>query len=84
VRERELMSTALVEKTEGCTVTLGKMNWELLRRQKRVLLNLDTGSVVTGKQNEAIEGIVSLIDHIQDQVVDSGQMTSKTVFGKNL
>jgi microcompartment protein CcmK/EutM len=66
---------------EGSTVTTGKMDWELLRKQKLVLVELRTGSVVTAEQEESLEGILNLIDFIQDQVVDSGQESEAVVFG---
>jgi hypothetical protein len=31
--------------------------------------------------NDALDGIIHFIDDIQDQVVDSGQLASRMVFG---
>ncbi len=57
------------------------MNWELLRQQKRSLVELRLGSVVTAEQAESIEGMINFLDYIQDQVVDTGQATEIAVFG---
>lgn len=75
------MSTATLEENKGSIVTMGKMDWELLRAQKRALVELRAGSVVTLEQEQGLEGILNLIDFIQDQVVDSGQEPENVVFG---
>lgn len=56
------------------------MDWDLLRKQKHILLDIAEGAVVTNEHYEAIEGILNLIDFIQDQVVDSGQQLPEDVF----
>ncbi len=66
---------------KGPTVSMGNMNWELLRQQKRSLVELRLGSVVTAEQAESIEGMINFLDYIQDQVVDTGQATEIAVFG---
>ena len=62
--------------------TIFKMiNWELLREQKQYLLNViskDKGDTI-----DSLNGILSLIDAIQDYVVDEAKIVSSdTVFGK--
>ena len=75
------MSNDSVVANEGSSVALGKMDWTLLRSQKRALVDLRAGSVVTPEQEESLEGILNLIDCIQDQVVDTNQDTEVAVFG---
>jgi hypothetical protein len=60
------------------TVTIKtEINFKLLAKQKRTILGLI--DKVGGKKSENIEGIVNLIDHIQDQAVSQG-IEEKVVF----
>lgn len=53
-------------------IDIGKIDWDMLREQKSWLLNQD---------NENADGIVNLIDRIQDQAVDNGYASKIEVFG---
>lgn len=64
--------------SDNIVVTLD-MDWELLREQKEVLIHLDLGK----NKNKLIEGIISVIDAIQDQAVDENAVPEKVVFGKS-
>ena len=59
-------------------VDVSRVDWRLLRRQKRILLNI-AGSVGTRHEREAIQGVVHLIDHIQDEAARA--LGEKPVFG---
>jgi len=57
-----------------------KIDWALLRDQKKELLansNMADGSPLT----EAIDGIIELLDSIQDYAVDELGMSEMEVFG---
>jgi hypothetical protein len=58
-----------------------EIDWELLRRQKRAVVELRTGTVVGAEQEDAAEGLLNLLDSIQDQAADSGEVTEEEVFG---
>jgi hypothetical protein len=69
--------------THEVIVNVGPINWKLLRRQKTSLVSLATlGKTVTGEDCEAIDGILNLIDAIQDRAVDGEQATEREVFGR--
>jgi hypothetical protein len=56
------------------------VNWPLLRRQKLTLVKL-AGRM--GKaESDHLEGIIALVDAIQDYAVDEAGIPSKTVFGR--
>jgi hypothetical protein len=61
-----------------------RMNWKLLRKQKRILLGLlnQSSLALRPEQRDAIDGIINLLDCVQDQAVDSGEFTERQVFGK--
>lgn len=48
------------------------IDWALLRSQKAYLLNLP--------ECDELNGIISLIDAIQDEAVDSGEFSEQEVF----
>lgn len=60
-----------------------RMNWQLLRSQKQLIVGLTNGATVSPEQSEAIEGILALIDAIQDSAVDTLGMPECNVFGHN-
>ena len=75
---------AKVKKTVASSpisVNLGIIDWSLLQRQKTQLLALQDrmGDIGEKEKAEALEGIVSLLDHIQDEAAK--QLGSKEVFG---
>ena len=55
-------------------VTFNSINWSLLREQKQWLLD---------QESEHADGLVHLIDAIQDQAVDNGDASELEVFGVN-
>jgi hypothetical protein len=59
------------------------IDWKLLRKQKRLLLQVINNDNVNFKEKEALEGILNLIDAIQDYAVDDAQIVTEIeVFGK--
>ena len=54
------------------------INWALLREQKSALVRM----AMTGQDNQALDGIVNLLDNLQDEAVSSGLADEVTVFGK--
>jgi hypothetical protein len=64
------------------TVELENLDLVLLRRQKRTLVGRPSSpSRAADEEYEAVEGMINLLDHIQDFLVDSGQATEFEVFG---
>jgi hypothetical protein len=66
-------------KSVSVTLTM-RINLALLRRQKRHLLGLCFGSVVSRAQDDTIEGVLNLIDFIQDSIVAQGLASDRAVF----
>ena len=57
------------------------MDWKLLRKQKRSLVDVTSnGSSMTSKQKELLEGLINLIDAIQDEATE--YLSEEIVFGK--
>ncbi len=59
-------------------------DWDLLRQQKKRLVELREGPVSvyhTVQQNNALLGMVNWLDNIQDYVVKLGFLTEDDVFG---
>jgi hypothetical protein len=54
------------------------IDWELLRLQKQWLLGLRD----LGEAGEMSEGLVSLLDALQDHAVESGAVSELDVFGQ--
>jgi hypothetical protein len=46
---------------------LDDVNWKLLSQQKLVLLELLDSDRLTTKEKESIDGLINLLDHIQDE-----------------
>jgi hypothetical protein len=57
-----------------------RINWKLLRRQKQDLLNVINKKATTIKQKESLEGILNLLDSIQDLAVDVLKVDEWEVF----
>jgi hypothetical protein len=82
------ITAALIKKASASTVkggiVLEHIDWPLLRQQKQHLLEIldNENSNVTAEQHVSIEGVVSLIDAIQDNAVDNGDMDEAAVFGE--
>lgn len=56
------------------------IDWKLLRIQKVRLLDV-INEIHDISDKEALEGILLLVDHVQDNAVDSGVYTESDVFG---
>lgn len=60
---------------------IDKIDWKLLRKQKRHLVDvLLTTDNLMSKERRAIEGILNLLDCIQDEAAE--RLSDKVVFGK--
>jgi len=51
-------------------IDVGGVNWKLLRKQKVTLIKLLNRKDVNLKQKDHIDGVIALVDHIQDQAAD--------------
>lgn len=52
-------------------VNIGNIDWELLKEQKAALLDV-LANLKNDKQEKLLEGILCLIDSIQDEAIDAG------------
>lgn len=59
---------------------INKIDFKELKSQKAILIKLQEKKGTTAKENSTIEGILNLIDHIQDIAVDSYGYNEKAVF----
>lgn len=61
---------------------IDNMDWKLLRKQKLHLLEIlnNEESNITAEQHQSIEGVVSLIDGIQDDAAE--ELPEEEVFGR--
>jgi hypothetical protein len=57
------------------------IDFKLLRKQKRVLISLASDKRTSKSRVDALEGIINLLDHMQDAAVESGAASEHTVFG---
>ena len=55
------------------------IDWELLRQQKLKLVEMLMGGRVSLRRTDALEGVVSLLDDLQDQAAE--QLGEAAVFG---
>lgn len=60
------------------SIELPNIDWVLLRDQKQALLQC-----ISNEDDTLLEGLLSLIDHIQDSAVETNQYTELEVFGFN-
>jgi len=66
---------------ERIHVVLGfNIDLTLLRKQKRALIGIYEGATVNYEQEEAAEGLLNLIDFIQDSILEQGLATEEEVF----
>ena len=65
----------------ACVNALSNIDWPLLRQQKLALVSASLPAH-SADSDDALDGIIHLIDHIQDSMVESGVMTETEVFGK--
>jgi len=82
-RRRDAAARIRKAMAQRVVIDMSRVDWELLRRQKTLLVEL-AGSpehVTTRRDREAIEGIINLLDHIQDETAIA--LGERTVFGKN-
>ena len=56
------------------------MNWELLRKQKEILVNLAGDDRLTQEEQDALDGITYLVDAVQDWAVDEQGVDRTVVF----
>lgn len=56
------------------------MDWELLRQQKETLLLMTNNQFMVQSEYEAVEGIINLIDAVQDHAVDVLGLDKNIVF----
>ena len=61
-----------------------RINFALLRKQKQTLLDIIDDPKLTLDQQKDLEGILNLLDHIQDFAVDNLSMSDRDVFGSDL
>ena len=58
------------------------IDWALLRQQKEALLTIPE-QLINSTQYDALQGVLSLIDHLQDYAVWSEAVTEEVVFNMN-
>lgn len=56
------------------------IDFPMLRDQKCQLVMMGIKAYLTQEQSDALEGVISLLEHIQDHVVDSGIAKAEDVF----
>jgi hypothetical protein len=59
-----------------------RLDWKLLREQKLCLLTLAGSGHTTERECELLQGVVNLIDHIQEDAVDDGSVSEAQVYGE--
>lgn len=57
------------------------LDWKELRKQKLVLLEMVL-TTKSKKKAKALDGVINLIDSLQDDAVETGAYTPEEVFGK--
>jgi len=56
-------------------IEINNIDWKLLREQKEWLLS------ISDVDERNLDGVLNLIDHIQDQAVEQGVASEEIVFG---
>jgi predicted ATPase len=56
------------------------IDYRMLTSQKQTLLKLQENPVLSQREKDVIEGIINLIDTLQDKAVDSKILTEAEVF----
>lgn len=78
-----MSETTAVGQSKSISVTLEfKVDLALLRKQKRALINVIEGNLISYEQEEAAEGMLNLLDSIQDSILEQGLATEEEVFPK--
>ena len=62
---------------------LRKIDYPALRRQKHVLMAFQANAAMP-YDRQALEGIVEILDHIQDWAVDEAGYPEQDVFGEGI
>lgn len=57
-----------------------KIDWDMLKGQKRILLEVINKDELNPEEKEGLEGILSLIDSLQDAAVDEYGLAENLVF----
>lgn len=66
---------------EGIHVVLEfKIDLALLRKQKRALISIHEGGQVSADQEDAAEGMLNMIDFIQDSILEQGLASEEEIF----
>ena len=62
---------------------LDKVDWPLLRKQKLVLVKMvmERSLELDEEEKAGIDGVIALLDGLQDEAVASGAHTEKEIFG---
>jgi hypothetical protein len=66
---------------ESMQDVINTIDYDMLRRQKTLLLELTDINKTTDEQGELLLGIVHFIDAFQDAVVSDGMFDEQHVFG---
>jgi hypothetical protein len=66
-------------KVVSATLTM-RIDLALLRRQKRHLIGLRFGSVVSRAHDDTVEGVLNVLDFIQDTIVAKKLASESAVF----
>jgi hypothetical protein len=69
-------------KSTDVTLTL-RIDLTKLKQQKRSLIEIRRDSPVTPLQEETVEGILNLIDFIQDSILEQGLATEDQIFAQS-
>lgn len=57
-----------------------QIDWGVLRVQKMYLLHLSENRKLTHNEQAAVEGLINLLDYVQDQAITSGAVEGCVVF----
>jgi hypothetical protein len=69
------------EETTSIQVVLSfSIDLRLLRRQKRALIAIPRNFQISHDQEEAVEGMLNMIDFVQDSIVEQGLASEEEVF----
>ena len=77
---------AMIEVIENSIVSpelpefVTKIDWDLLKGQKRILLEVINKDELNPEEKEGLEGILSLLDSLQDAAVDDFGLAENLVF----
>jgi hypothetical protein len=60
-----------------------KIDWKLLQQQKAILLTVINKDEINPREKEGLEGILNLIDSLQDSAVDDFELAEDLVFSED-